>query len=173
MLVANQASLRVWMKAHAERISDDGAFFTTIARQLPIDPHGTVKQYPLHPGYPTMMVGANWLLTGKTTGASRVDWERAGVAVSLVASIGVLLGVWLVTAWMFNNGQLGWIAAMLLGFGKKHAVLGAEVLSDTPMLCLQLGSLLAAMAVIRRMDRERSDRVTFLLALVCGLLAGS
>ena len=93
VLLATQGGLRVWLAKNAERVSDDGAFFTTIARQWTSDPQGTVRQYPLHPGYPVAMVGANRLLTDGEQPSTREDWECAGVAVALVASLLALLGV--------------------------------------------------------------------------------
>ncbi|MCD4823253.1 MAG: hypothetical protein K8S55_01485, partial [Phycisphaerae bacterium] len=171
VLLLTQGGLRIYLINRSEVIAEDGAYYLGITKDIAANPAETIRECYVHPGYPVSVIGTYSLMRGgQLDPADREGWERAGQAVALTASLLLLVGVWAFAWLIFGNWWIGFIAAMLFGFGRKFAALGADVLTDSLMLCLQVWTITLALAAANSLSRK-SWRGLFLAAGV-GALAG-
>ncbi len=169
ILLAVQISLRLWLVDHAATITKDGAYLMPIARQFADDPAGTIKKAVIHPGYPAAVTAMHRLTAGHWDSANRVKWETAAIAVSMAGSIIVVIGVWCFAWLIFKNLTIAFWGAMLFGLGRKFAILGADVLSDSLMLGLAVWALVLGILAYRRLRASRWSAVA--LAAGTGVLS--
>ena len=161
----------MWLIAHNEIVAQDGTYYLQMAKQWSSDPKGAMSDYVVHPGYPAAVVGTLWLMTGDSDSTDLDQWSRAGQAVSLVGGVLTVLAVWAFAGMVFGDWRIAFLAAMFFGLGRKFAALGAEVLSDTLMLCFAMWALAAALAAAGRL-RHKSWGATGWAAGV-GVLSGA
>jgi hypothetical protein len=163
------AGLRLWMITHAEVIARDGIGYVATARALSIAPADAMRTSRVHPGYPGALAAmrglAVWLGAPEETA-----WDQAGQIVSLAAGLAATVAIWAFAAMAFN-WRIAWMTALLTSVARKWAALGADVLGDALAVCWQLWAVVAAMAALRLLPRNRSSAL--LPAALTGLCAGA
>ena len=150
-----QGGVRIWLISHSEVISQDGTYFLQMAREWSADPKGAMNNYLVHPGYPAAVAGAMWLMTGDLDSTDLDQWSRAAQAVSLAGGILTVAAVWAFAWLLLGDWVLAFLGAMLFGLGRKFAVLGADAMSDSLMLCFGMLSLSGAVAASVCLGRGR------------------
>jgi len=122
-------------------ISPDGVTFIEIARELRRAPLAVMRAQDQHPGYSALIVGAHALLTaGDQRDSTRPDaaaWILAGQFVAMVAGLGCVVLCWLIARRMYDH-RIANIAALIAAGLPALRQNAADVLSDTPHLCVYL-----------------------------------
>ena len=162
--------LRVWVVCNSEVISRDGTVYVKMASRLPAEPKKVISDNDYHVGYPAAMVAAHGL--GKALGI--IDegvsgWDLAGQSVSLAASLAAIVAIWLFAGMTFD-WRIAWISALLFGLGRKWTGLGADVVSDSLAVCLQMWAVVVALLALSKL-KSRSKWFVVLGGCV-GILAG-
>lgn len=168
LLLAVEGTLRLGIMARSDIPAQDGTYFLDMAKMLRVDPAEAKRRFVVHPGYPAAVVAAHSLLGGRDD--PRL-WERAGRAVAFVAGLGALAAIWTLGTMLFRDVWIGWAGALLFGLGRKFAAVGADVLSDSLMLCLAMWASVVALRTAQRLEERR--HAALLWAAATGLLAGA
>ena len=145
-------ALRIWLIGHTEVIARDGITYVKMASELSAESF-SAGEYDYHPGYPAAMVGVHWLLRSAGLAGDNEMWELSGQYVSLAASLMTLVGVWAFAGMTFN-WRIAWVSALLFGVGRKFAALGADVLSDSLAVCLQMWVVVIALVSLKLLERK-------------------
>jgi hypothetical protein len=169
VLLAVTGAERLWLASQPGAIADDGILFLWRARDVDVPAVPATERAVLHPGYPALV---GWVKRNVVGGAEDdlAGWIQAGRGVALAASLATVVGVWCFALLLFGDGWSALAGALLLGVGRKFAALGAEVLSDSTSLALQVWALVALVWTVRLL--ARSDRRARVGALLTGLLGG-
>ncbi|HOD80977.1 MAG: FG-GAP repeat protein [Planctomycetes bacterium ADurb.Bin126] len=168
VLLTAFAATRLWLIDSSDLIARDGTLYVHIAQTFSSDPVQTVRSATVHPGYPVLL----WAVHGVMEGQDSSDvegWDRAGRTISFVAALGATVGLWLWSRLLIGPSA-AFIGALLFTLGRKWSALGADVLSDSLAVCLQVWALLAGLAVLRRLMCGRRSAV--LWAVAAGALVG-
>lgn len=171
VLIAVEAGLRVQMISRSEIISQDGTLFLRAGKLLFVNPTHAMYKFGIHPGYPASIAAVHYLLTGNNDPGNDPYWEQAGITISLAASVLAIVAVWTFGAMIFRDVWIGYFGAILLGLGRKFAVTGADVLSDSLMLCFAMWGLVAALQAWRAMEARR--KTALLWAAAAGLASAA
>jgi len=163
------AFARIWLIVHTDVIARDGVTYVRMAQDWLDSPRRVVDAYDYHVGYPAVLAGMHRLVFWLGGPAGIVGWDLAGQLVSLVASLAAMVAVWLFAAMAFNR-RLAWITTLLFGVGRNWAVLGADVLSDAPAVCLAMWAMVFALWTLALIQRRSKWAVA--LASVVGFCAG-
>ncbi len=164
------AGLRIWLITHTEVIARDGTIYIQMAKQLPSAPAEVIADYDYHVGYPALIAVVHRLvLAGGFTDSLRV-WEISGQLVSLLASLGAMVAVWLFAGKVFGDWRIAWISTLIFGIGKKWSVLGSDVLSDSLAVCLQMWAV--ALAILALEKLKAKSKWSLALAGGVGLCSG-
>ena len=169
LVLAVCAGERVWLARHAEVIARDGTVYIQMARQWSHDPAAVIRDFDYHPGYPVAIVGAHRVIEALEVADGRAAWELAGRSVSVLAGVAAVAAVWCFAGLTFG-WRIAWISALVFGVGRKWSALGADVLSDSLMVCLAMWALVV-MIVAANCLKRRSPWA-LVVAAVVGLLAG-
>lgn len=170
LALAACAVLRIWLIRHIEIIAKDGTIYVRMAQQWSADPTGVVRDYDYSVGYPVLISalhGSVARLTG-TTGVAA--WDLSAQTVSLLAALGTMAGVGVLAGRAFN-WQVAGITVLLFGAATKWALLGADVVSDSPAICLQVWTAVAGLWALDCL--ERRSRKMLLAAALAGVCAGA
>jgi dolichyl-phosphate-mannose-protein mannosyltransferase len=139
--------------AQTAAMMNDGPEFIRLAQALAAGNWHTALSHPYHPLYPAAIVLAHGVLP---------DWERAAVAVSVVASAGAVVALWLLIREGFGRWEAA-IAAFLLAV-HPVAIELADVQSDSLYLLLFVAS---GAALLRAYLRQSAGAAAW-----AGLFAG-
>ncbi|HTO07654.1 MAG TPA: glycosyltransferase family 39 protein [Myxococcota bacterium] len=151
-LVALVARCIRWGQTAA--MMNDGPEFIRLAQAFAAGDWRTPLSHPYHPLYPAAVSVAHGLIP---------DWERAAVAVSVLAGAAAVWAVWALVRQGFPGRWEAAIAAFLLAV-QPVAIELADVQSDALYLCLFVAS---AAALLRGYLRESSRAAAW-----AGLFAG-
>jgi hypothetical protein len=163
LLVA--VGVRVWMMNHSETISKDGVGYVAMARAMAVDAGEAIRTHPRHPGYPSMILVSHALLRSVGVVDDSVEgWDIAGRWVSILASVAVLVGLWMLAVQGFDR-RVAWITVLLSALARKWAAVGCDVLADPLSVAFQVWTGVAAIAAVR-CYRDRSKRAALLVVLV-------
>ena len=164
------AGLRIWLIAHTEVIARDGIIYIQMAKEFPSAPGQVISSYDYHVGYPAVMAGVHRLfLAAGVTDSLRV-WEISGQVVSLLASLGAMVAIWLFGGKVFGDWRIAWISMLIFGVGRKWAVLGSDVLSDSLAICLQMWAIVLAVLALEKLKLK--SNWSLVLAGGVGLCSG-
>ena len=163
------AALRVGLICKTDVIARDGTVYVSMSREWASDPLRVVREYDYHVGYVAVvsLVGRALIAAGRPDNLA--TWELAGQMVSLAASVAALAAIWLFARVCFNE-RIAWITVLLFGVGRKWATLGADVLSDSLAVCLQMWAVALAMVTLNQIRRR--SRWAIALGACVGLCAG-
>jgi 4-amino-4-deoxy-L-arabinose transferase-like glycosyltransferase len=161
------AAVRLWLAPNLALVARDGTQYIEMARAWMQDPSGVVERYSYHVGYPAAVAAAKSLIGGAHDPA---QWELAGQLVSGLANVLATLAVWRLGAMLFTE-NIGLLAALLLGVSRNWALNGADVLSDSPAICLELWALVLAVLAVEPLRQKRP--VALLWACAVGVLSGA
>lgn len=152
-------ALRVALAAQSPCLSRDGVKFCRQAQALGVDTGAALRnpEYEQHPLYPLALLGAQrvgWALLGG--GADPVAWQNAGLAVSLLAGLGVMAATALL-AWRiaqllapeFDANRVTQLATLLAAALPLHAAQSAEAMSDELHALLYLGTMAVVLGAAR------------------------
>lgn len=170
-LTAIEVSLRGWIIAKSDIIAQDGTYYLDMARVWRVDPDRAVRDFVVHPGYPAAVVAMHHILAGQGDADDLHAWERAGQYVALLGGVLAVWGVWAFGAMMFRDVWIGFFGALLFGLGRNFAAAGADVLSDSVMLCLAMWGLTAAMRASLLLRARR--KIVLFWAAATGLLSAA
>ncbi len=164
------AGLRIYLIAHTEVIARDGTIYIQMAKQFPSAWAEVIADYDYHVGYPAVIAGVHRLvLAGGFTDSLRV-WEISGQLVSLSASLGAMVAIWLFAGKVFGDWRIAWISTLIFGVGRKWSVLGSDVLSDSLALCLQMWAVVLAVLALEKLNTKSKQAIA--LAAGVGLCSG-
>ncbi|MBN1555652.1 MAG: hypothetical protein JXA11_12985 [Phycisphaerae bacterium] len=171
VLTAVEAAPRVWLIVNSDVIAQDGTYFLRAAKAIHAEGHKVWRELYVHPGYPAAVVAVHSLLVDREDADDQGAWERAGQYVALTGSVLAIWAVWAFGAMIFRDVRIGFFGALLFGLGRKFASTGADVLSDSPMLCFAMWGLVLALRTSLDL-RERRKRALFWSAGV-GILSAA
>jgi len=163
------AGVRLWLMVGADAIAPDGTTYIRMARGFAHAPGEVIAGYDYAIGYPAVVSGVHSIWSSLTGDQSVEGWDRIGQAVSFVASLAVLAGLWSYCRRAFDD-RVALATLVLLCVGRKWAAIGADVLSDSLALAFAVWAIVLALAVQDRLCAGR--RSGLWLAFLVGLLAG-
>jgi hypothetical protein len=157
------AAGQVFIAARSPIIAKDGMGFIQIAKNLAIDPAGTMRMHDQHPGYPAMVLGCerafHWL-SGRDEFQSYIAGTRlASGACGLFA----VVFLWLFARRLYDE-RVANVTVLLVAVWPLFRLNASDSLSDTPHLMFYLaGAWLAC-------EGLRSRRVAWFAA--AGIASG-
>ena len=131
------SAVRIWLIDHLEIIARDGVVYVNFARDMMADPIGSIRSYDIHPLYPAAMVGVYKILSLASISRDVAGWVLSGQIVAFAGALAAIVAIWLFAKLAFNR-QIAWISVLLFGLGRKWAVLGADVLTDSSALAFEM-----------------------------------
>ena len=164
------AGLRIYLIAHTEVIARDGTIYIQMAKQFPSAPAEVIANYDYHIGYPVAIAGFRRLILAAGFSDGLRVWEVSGQVVSLLASLGAMAAIWLFAGKVFGDWRIAWISTLIFGMGRKWAVLGSDVLSDSLAICLQMWAVVLAIYALEKL--KANSRWSLVLAGGVGLCSG-
>ena len=162
-------ALRIWLIDHLEIIARDGVVYINFAREMMADPMGSIRSYNIHPLYPAAMVGVYKILSLLSLSQDLAGWVLSGQIVAFLGAIAAMVAIWLFAKLAFNR-QIAWISVLLFSLGRKFAVLGADVLTDSSALAFEMWAF--ALGLSAGWLLERGKRRAVIVAAAGGLCAG-
>ena len=169
VVLAICAAERIWIIRSSPVISQDGALYVSAARNWNNDPAAAIARYKIHMGYPAAMSAVHRMLPSAWVGDGIAGWELSGQIISLATNLAAIAGVW-VFAMMSFDARIALVTALLFGLGRRWAVLGADVLTDSLAMCLQMWAVVGTIVVLHRL--ERASKWAIPQGAVVGLLIG-
>jgi dolichyl-phosphate-mannose-protein mannosyltransferase len=161
-------ALRLWLACTAEVVARDSTVYMEMAQR-----HSAGASLSdlraRHPGYPIALATTRNLLVFLGAPEGRVSWELAGRGISVLSSLLALAAAWLLARWAFG-ASTALLTGLLLAVASKWAALGAEILSDSLALCMQLWAVVFSLAALWGAIRRR--RGASVWALGTGVCAG-
>lgn len=161
--------IRVWLIHSVDIISKDGTIYVKMAQEWADDPRGVTVNYDYTVAYSAAICAVHGVLTHLGGPAGIDGWELAGKLVSLTANLLALVGLWLLAGRIFN-WHVAWVTVLLFGVGRKWAMLGADVISDSPSICFMIWSLVLAMEALDALRLRKGIMLAW--AAGAGALAG-
>lgn len=161
--------IRLYVALHAAMVSRDSVVFIWYAQALSEDPLGEIRRQAQHPLYPALILCAHqfWetmrFLLPFLPSDPVQSWVFAGVSVTLVGGLLVVLGVYTLTCLVFN-ARVAVIAAWLTALAAELCQLSGNALTDMPHLAVYLFGISAGLHGLR------TRRLAWLA--VAGLLGG-
>jgi hypothetical protein len=151
LIVLVGLGLRVYLAATAAMISRDGVVFIGYARQLAVEPVAEMRRQAQHPLYPALVLVfervADRLAVVLGDPPLLADpvrrWQVAGMLVTLLCGIGVVVAVYALTRTLFDE-WVALVAAALAATAAEFCQLSADALSDMPHLLAYLVGLTLA-----------------------------
>lgn len=163
--------VRVWICARSEIITTDGVHFIKLARAFQSQPSELAWPHREHPGYPVAIAALHRVLVALGIGQGVEGWELAGRAVSLLAALAATVALWRF-AWLALGPAVAACTVLLTSVSRKWAILGSDVVSDAPAVCLELWTVVLALETLRRLGgRNRWAPAIALATGLCGALA--
>jgi hypothetical protein len=148
VLLVIAVGVRVWLMDHSATISKDGVGYVAMARAMEVDGGEAIQTHPRHPGYPSVILMTHSALRAMGVVDDSVEgWDRAGRWASIGASVGVLVGLWVLASMAFDR-RVAWITVLLSLFARKWASAGADVLADPLCVMLQVWAGVAALGAM-------------------------
>ncbi len=141
--------VRVGVALHAAMLSRDGVHYLWYAQHLAADPWTEIQRQDHHPLYPALVLAAHTAMKPLAAVAPGVfadpvtSWTLAGLAVTMLAGLAVVLGVHALTAALFDR-RTALIAAFLTALAAEFCQHSADALTDMPHLAVFLFALAAA-----------------------------
>jgi len=158
---------RAWMIANTVVISRDGTQLVAIARRMSADPLETARNSDIHVGYPAMVAWVHGLLPGgQGPSSDPAGWDLAGQFVSLAGALLATAGLWCFARQAFD-WKIATLATLLFSATRKWAVMGADVLTDAPMIACITWSACFALRADEHLAARRGR------AMLCAVLAGA
>lgn len=170
-LLAVEASVRLWVMSRTEVIAQDGTLYLRLAKTYRVKPHQAMETFVIHPGYPAAVAATCSLFVDEEDIDNPQLWEQAGRGVAFVAGLLAIWAIWGFGAMVFRDVWIGFFGALLFGLGRKFLAVGADVLTDTMMLCFAMWGLVAALRAIKALEARR--KTSLLWAVVTGLFAAA
>ncbi len=138
-------SLHVWFIARTLLPAQDGLKFIRVARQFQTDTWtDVIRGTDVHPLYPSLVAIVEPVVT-TFTGHGPDGWRIAAQLVASMASVGLLVPVYFLTAVLFDR-RIAFVAAGLLALLPRVAEVGHDTLADSlglfsTFLALWLGAM--------------------------------
>lgn len=151
VLLAACGGERIWLAAHTEQVARDGVHYITLAMNLADQPVEAQKRTAYHPGYSYAIHNVHWMLA-RWLPEGLAGWEQAGAVVSIASSLAAMLLAYIL-ARIWLPFPAAWIGLLLFGLGRKWASSGADVMSDSLALALQLMALYLAVVGLQELRK--------------------
>jgi len=163
-------AVRAWMIARTVVISRDGTQLVALARDIAADPLEATRNSDAHVGYPAAVVCVHALLgNGSDPSGDSARWDLAGQIVSLAGALLATAGLWFFAKQAFN-WQMATLATLLFTVTRKWAIIGADVLTDAPMIACLIWAAVFALYADEHLAARRGRAMAF--ALLTGALVG-
>ena len=146
LIVLAAVGLRGWKVFAADAVSRDGTKYCRIAQALADDPLDTMRAEAYPPGYPAAILAVHDVLRLPETPAG---WAAAGIGISFVASLGVVVAVFWLGRLAYDTGA-GLLAAAFAALLPALIDIGADAISDALHLMLYLWALGCLVTGVRR-----------------------
>jgi len=161
---------RLWLVNHTEVISRDGTLYVKMAREWDSCPVNVVHDYEYHVGYPAAISFVHQAMSALGMSDDPANWDLIGQYISFGSAMAALAAVWLLAGLAFN-WRVAWISALVFGLGHKFSAVGADVLSDSLSVALQMWAVTLTVIAVRCLKRKQKRAVV--LAGLVGLLSGA